>query len=113
MVVNGLKSHRYTLYTASVSPIVPLEYSIDLARATPILVPEEDPLVAVTVSKRLICLYAVDSPLTKEISGDPYKFDMLRKFPISYVVTAAFTVLPVLALGKSLKVLAVFLLHDL
>ena len=92
MVVNGLKSHRYNLYTAEVSPAVPLEYSIDLARATPILVPEEEPLVAVAVSKRLICLYAVDSPLTKEISGEPYTFDILRKFPISYVVMPAFIV---------------------
>ena len=70
-VVNGLKSKRNSLYVAVVSPPTPETNSIALARATPIRVPEELPLVAVGVSNRSICLYGVVSPLINEISGIP------------------------------------------
>ena len=77
--VNGRMSKRNSLYIVSARPTVPLLNSIVLARPTPILVPAEDPLVTVAVSKRDICLYAVASFETAEISGLPNTLLILTK----------------------------------
>ena len=98
MKVNGLRSKRYNLYTELVSPTVPEEYSIVLARAIPTLVPTVDPLVVIFWSSKSICLYGVVSPLIKVISGVLYTLVILRKFPMSYAVDSAFTLSKLLAL---------------
>ena len=106
--VNGRMSKRNSLYIVSARPTVPLLNSIVLARPTPILVPAEDPLVTVAVSKRDICLYAVASFETAEISGLPNTLLILTKLPTSKEVIPALTVLKSLALFISLNVGAIF-----
>ena len=106
-LVKGLTSNKYNLYTASVfdadAPAVPELYSMPLALATPIWFPAAEPLVAVIVSYKSICLNAVVSPLIGEISGLPYKLVMLIKFPNSATVTPALTFSKSLALAKVWK----------
>ena len=67
--VNGLISKRYIFSVAVVSPWVPEECSIERHLATPICVPEAEPLVTVSLSNNCTVLYAVVSPDTAVMSG--------------------------------------------
>jgi len=89
-------------------PTAPDEYSIDLARATPIKSPLAVPLVRMVSSYNSKVLNAVLSPLINVTSGVPKTFVIFAKLPKSKVDTPALTVSKSLALLISLIVGATF-----
>ena len=78
------------------------------ARATPIRLPDNSPLVAVAASNNSIFLYGVTSPATFAISGKPCRFVIRTKLPNFKLVVPELIVLKSLALLMSLIVGAIF-----
>ena len=106
--VNICTSKRYSLWTASVLPSVPVLCSKALDLATPIWNPlPVPPLVDASVNN-FISLYAVVSPETSPISGVLYAFVTWIKFPSSKLVTPALNVSKSLAFGRSINVCPIF-----